>query len=110
MFMRGVLLCDCFFFRCIDGADDDLFWMYFTVSSADDYNDNDKEGDASLETPSVKTDATSNIDIDRVVSRHSDGGDTEGASTGNGRQVTVVTNDEMRNHRMALLEPVPFKR
>lgn len=25
-------------------------------------------------------------------------------------RLTVVSNDEMRNHRMALLEPVPFKR
>lgn len=27
-----------------------------------------------------------------------------------GARLTVVSNDEMRNHRMALLEPVPFKR
>ena len=26
------------------------------------------------------------------------------------RRLMVVSNDEMRNHRMALLEPVPFKR
>lgn len=25
-------------------------------------------------------------------------------------RLTVISNDEMRNHRMALLEPVPFKR
>lgn len=36
-----------------------------------------------------------------------------GHSVGDGggpARLTVVSNDEMRNHRMALLEPVPFKR
>lgn len=42
-------------------------------------------------------------DFDRV------GGDGDGGGSGAAR-LTVISNDEMRNHRMALLEPVPFKR
>lgn len=34
----------------------------------------------------------------------------EGSAAACATRLTVVTNDEMRNHRMALLEPVPFKR
>ncbi|CAM9560077.1 unnamed protein product [Discosporangium mesarthrocarpum] len=52
---RGIL------YRCKDGADDDFYWMLFTILSP--------EGRA-----------------------------------------CVVTNDEMRDHRMALLQPVPFQR
>ena len=62
---------------CANGADDDLFWMYFTVSS-------DGGGGGEVDSGSV--------------------GDSGAA------RLTVVSNDEMRNHRMALLEPVPFKR
>lgn len=117
--LNNEILVRWFSFRCIDGADDDLFWMYFTVCSVDDYDDNNKEGDTELETPNIKTDATSNIDLDRDSACRSDNGirqcdrdrvDNEGVSREYGRQLTVVTNDEMRNHRMALLEPVPFKR
>lgn len=44
-----------------------------------------------------------------------DGGVGEGVAgmdlgDSDGGLVAVVSNDEMRNHRMALLEPVPFKR
>lgn len=85
--------------------------MYFTVSSVDDYDDNDKEGDAELETPNVKTDVISNIDLYRDSVYRSDNGiQQHDREYRRDEQLAVVTNDEMRNHRMALLEPVPFKR
>lgn len=85
MVLNGLVLLSSFglvpvYCSCANGADDDLFWMYFTVSS---------DG----------------------------GGGGGGEEVGNGSvgdsgaaRLTVVSNDEMRNHRMALLEPVPFKR
>lgn len=50
-------------------------------------------------------------EVRRIDGNVSEGGEAgryrAGGST---RRLTVVSNDEMRNHRMALLEPVPFMR
>lgn len=153
---------------CANGADDDLFWMYFTVSSddvapvggnvegggvtaggvrenssgAEDGNgqhghSNGAKGDGDKGDPvgrgllagggAVGAGGVERVDDGnpRLAggggSRGSSGGGDDGdrteagchSSVGDGRgavRLTVVSNDEMRNHRMALLEPVPFKR
>lgn len=154
-------------FSCANGADDDLFWMYFTVSSdassvgyiegasataegggkyssssssssgAASGNDGhngasgvggrrggDLVGQGALSGGLVGG-ADGNGDGDaRLAGRGregrggSGGGDDDRIETGcssvadggGAARLTVVSNDEMRNHRMALLEPVPFKR
>eukprot|EP00752_Nemacystus_decipiens_P002820 g2631.t1 len=125
-------------YSCASGADDDLFWMYFTVSSDVASGAAAAEGDEAIE--AVEGDGpcdsgrgdSSATDDDRggvfgaavggAAGGGNDGGargqgdarvglGTHGSVGGEGEvQLTVVSNDEMRNHRMALLEPVPFKR
>ncbi|CAM9954689.1 unnamed protein product, partial [Hapterophycus canaliculatus] len=126
-------------YSCANGTDDDLFWMYFTVSS-DGRPVEGGEGGAAPDNEQGRA-ATeiygrgrsgANGDRDREESGGQaprggvgvgDGGGSRGgenrrigagsASIGSGgraARLTVVSNDEMRNHRMALLEPVPFKR
>ncbi|CAM9237688.1 unnamed protein product, partial [Scytosiphon promiscuus] len=133
-------------YSCANGTDDDLFWMYFTVSSDDRLAGaagggtaaDDGQGRPAGEINGRRrTGADGNRDrtgsgdqaprgaVDEVynggvgvgeglgVGLVEDGGiDTGFANAGGGgaARLTVVSNDEMRNHRMALLEPVPFKR
>ncbi|CAM9861192.1 unnamed protein product [Ectocarpus fasciculatus] len=135
-------------YSCANGTDDDLFWMYFTVSSDVAAIEGEGEvtnGDGGCEfrenrqgyKPS-KINGGNGICVGgqeaalrgAVTGGGCDetelGGTGEGGgqagdcarrrtdvnSSGNGfaGPLTVVSNDEMRNHRMALLEPVPFKR
>lgn len=120
------------FVSCEDGTDDDLFWMYFTVSSdegagGDDGGDEGEltvsggsngleggecqggDGDAWRETTVGSADQEEvNAAVERRDGRR--GGADAPKLAGTNRLLTVVTNDEMRNHRMALLEPVPFYR
>lgn len=114
--------------RCKDGTDDDLFWMYFTV--AEDgrkpaHGDPvDIKTGVNIENTQVDGNTGSNSGFPQVEGVGALGDGREGAGEGGveagvagvgfgdsdcGR-LAVVSNDEMRNHRMALLEPVPFKR
>eukprot|EP00903_Cladosiphon_okamuranus_P019498 g17931.t1 len=130
-------------YSCANGADDDLFWMYFTVSpDAGDYAA--REGGVAIEgeegnVPHVNGHREGGGDSGAKDDCGNRGGPIGGAPRGGagggnsggawekgdrrvepdtcsctgidgGARLTVVSNDEMRNHRMALLEPVPFKR
>lgn len=120
------------FVSCADGTDDDLFWMYFTVSS-DEGAGGGEGGDETEITVSGGVNGLEGGECqgsDNNAWRETAAGsaDKVGASAagerrdcrrgggdatklaGTSRLLTVVTNDEMRNHRMALLEPVPFHR
>ena len=120
------------FVSCADGTDDDLFWMYFTVSSDEGAGGGDGgderevtvsagangleggerqggDGDAWRETTIGSADQ---VELNAAVERRDGrrGGGDAPKLAGTSPPLTVVTNDEMRNHRMALLEPVPFYR
>lgn len=120
------------FVSCADGTDDDLFWMYFTVSSDEGVGGgrggNGREvtvsrdvhgleggerqgGDdaARCETAAGSADQVRVGGAGERIDCRRGGGDASKLE-GTSRLLTVVTNDEMRNHRMALLEPVPFHR
>ncbi|CAM9211126.1 unnamed protein product [Ectocarpus sp. 12 AP-2014] len=135
-------------YSCANGTDDDLFWMYFTVSSdaaaieGEGKVTNGDGGDGLRENRQGYKPSNSNgVDGIYVGGQEATlrgafaggsgdetglGGTGEGVGEGGGRartrtgvsssgdgfagRLTVVSNDEMRNHRMALLEPVPFKR
>lgn len=136
--------------RCANGADDDLFWMYFTVASDSTVAPNVINGNMSVSDSTVGDDSTvggsdscitnatpgvkfvaSGVEDGRLAGSGGGGGGCSGvrgmeqrpnggiedcinmaASTefATATRLTVVSNDEMRNHRMALLEPVPFRR
>ncbi|CAN0063616.1 unnamed protein product [Ectocarpus sp. 13 AM-2016] len=134
-------------YSCANGTDDDLFWMYFTVSSdaaaieGEVKVTNGDGGDGLRENRQGYKPSNSN-GVDGIFVRGQEatlrgafaGGDDETGLGGTGEdggqggerartrtgvgslgdgfagRLTVVSNDEMRNHRMALLEPVPFKR
>ncbi|CAM9752466.1 unnamed protein product [Ectocarpus sp. 4 AP-2014] len=135
-------------YSCANGTDDDLFWMYFTVSSdaavieGEREVTNDDGGGGSRENRQGYKPSNSN-GVDGIYVGEQEatlrgafaggdddqtrlGGTREGVGQGGERvrtrtgvgisgdgfagRLTVVSNDEMRNHRMALLEPVPFKR
>ena len=119
------------FVSCAGGTDDDLFWMYFTVSSDEGVGGEDgierevtvSGGVNGLE-GGERQGGDDNVWHETAVgSAHQAGisgaGERRDCRRGDGdalrlaetsRLLTVVTNDEMRNHRMALLEPVPFYR
>lgn len=119
------------FVSCADGTDDDLFWMYFTVSSDEGVREGDNDerevtasggvddvdsGERQGSTDGAQLDAAAGIAGQariRGAGEKRDRGEGDGVApklAGMNRLPTVVTNDEMRNHRMALLEPVPFHR
>eukprot|EP00904_Undaria_pinnatifida_P001689 jgi/Undpi1/11520/HiC_scaffold_30.g13817.m1 len=118
-------------YSCADGTDDDLFWMYFTVSSDEGVREGDNDerevtasggvndvdsGERQGSTDGAQLDAAAGIAGQariRGAGEKRDRGEGDGVApklAGMNRLPTVVTNDEMRNHRMALLQPVPFHR
>ncbi|CAB1104969.1 unnamed protein product [Ectocarpus sp. CCAP 1310/34] len=134
-------------YSCANGTDDDLFWMYFTVSSdaaaiegEGEVTNGDGGGGLRENRQGYKPSNSNGVDGIYVGGQEATlrgsfagdddetglGGPGEGvgeegervrtrtgvSSSGDGfaGRLTVVSNDEMRNHRMALLEPVPFKR
>ncbi|CAM9179812.1 unnamed protein product [Ectocarpus sp. 8 AP-2014] len=135
-------------YSCANGTDDDLFWMFFTVSSDATAIEGEEEvtnGDGGCglreNRQGYKPSNSNGVDGIHVGGQEATlrgafaggdndetrlGGTGEGvglwgersktrtgvSSSGDGfaGRLTVVSNDEMRNHRMALLEPVPFKR
>ncbi|CBN78378.1 conserved unknown protein [Ectocarpus siliculosus] len=135
-------------YSCANGTDDDLFWMYFTVSSDATAIEGEEEvtngdGGAGLRENRQGYKPSNSNGVDGIYVGRQEatprggfaggdddetrlGGTGEGVGQGGERartrtgvsssgdglagRLTVVSNDEMRNHRMALLEPVPFKR